>query len=222
MIKMKKICVFWILLTLTNVISAQNPEKSDDIGKNKFNDNFITGDISQREDDESINKKKLKNLNQKKQALILYRKGVEAFKDGNYNLANIFFNDFIRLYPHHPEIGEITWYQAQFFLKQQKYGLAAEKLEEYYRQNRGEDGEKALFEAINLHLRMGNSEKVRVLFDNLREINPDSRFLLIINQKMEIEKLLSEKKFQGTPELDKSNQIESEGPKNDESVIILD
>jgi len=94
------------------------------------------------------------------------------------------------------------------------------KLVEYYRQNHGEDGEKALFEAINLYIKMGNTEKVKILCNNLREINPDSRFLAIIHQKMEIDKILMKKEFQGIA--DKKKQDSEEVGKNDEKVIILD
>jgi len=217
---MKKFVVFYILFFVIIKLSAQNPQISDKIDKKEKNENSFTGNSDSESDELPLNKQKLRNLNRKKQALILFRKGVGAYEDGNFKLASIFFNDFKRLYPHHPEIAEITLYQAKFLLKQQKYEQAVQKLVEYYRQNHGEDGEKALFEAINLYIKMGNTEKVKILCNNLREINPDSRFLAIIHQKMEIDKILMKKEFQGIA--DKKKQDSEEVGKNDEKVIILD
>jgi TolA-binding protein len=217
--------IFGVLIIFFQVafLFSQEPSIKNKNTEDREDQLFESGQNSV-EDSVLDEKKKIKKRNAQKQALILFRRGAEAYNDGRYNLADIYFNDFKVLYPNHPEIAEIIYYQAKILLVQQKYVQAADKLEEYYRLNRGEDGEKALFQAVNLHIKMGNEEKAQILYNNLREVNPDSRFLNILNQKLEIGKLITANKFQGEGALDKLTPEGngSKGRKQEETVIILE
>ena len=161
-----------------------------------------------------------------KQASILFQRGKEAFKDGKFSLANIYFRDFMVLYPDLPENAEILYLQGEMLYAQQKYPQAAEKYIDFYRNSQSEKGETALYKAILLFNRMGNPQKAGELLQNMKNINPNSLILGMGVQNLEMNNFIQDvenqhKSDSSTDDLE-SKKVESgvSGAKSGDVVIF--
>lgn len=113
-----------------------------------------------------------------RQARILWRQGVEAYRDGQYGRSRQIFDDFRKLYPRHRLNGSLYLYEARAYLKQQEFHPAMLKLLEYYRFNpRSSQAELALYYAGQLCIRTGQYEKAGEILNKLRSDHPASVYL---------------------------------------------